>query len=91
MRKKNWLLTLQDIKPNEIRNSPKIKNRINAVKEFRMHSKRKQTKILADTPTHFAWGVVPTKSFLTIPRVTSERREYIPIGYLKPPIIPSNL
>jgi len=88
--KKMWILTLRDIKPDEIQKLPKIKKRIEIVKNYRASSSRKQTKILADTPTHFAWGVVPKNPFLAIPRVTSERREYIPIGYLKPPIIPSN-
>jgi len=36
-------------------------------------------------------NVIPEKPFLVIPEVSSERREYIPIGYLEPPIIPSNL
>ena len=88
--KKLWILSLKDIQPNEIQNLPKIKKCINAVKEYRMNRSRPQTKKLADTPTYFAWGVVPTTPFLVIPRATSERREYIPIGYLKPPIIPTN-
>ena len=68
--KKIWLLTLQDIKPNEIRNSPKIKNRINAVKEFKCGfegvdiarcrgSEVNDTFISADgkTSTNFSGGI----------------------------------
>ena len=36
-------------------------------------------------------NVLPTEPFLVIPEVSSERREYVPIGWLEPPTIPSNL
>ena len=36
-------------------------------------------------------NVIPKRSFLVIPEVSSERREYVPIGWLEPPTIPSNL
>ena len=46
---------------------------------------------LADTPTAFHVTVLPKTPFLVLPEVSSERREYAPIGWLKPPIVPSNL
>lgn len=46
---------------------------------------------LAETPTRFHVTVIPTKPFLVLPEVSSERREYMPIGWLEPPVIPSNL
>lgn len=46
---------------------------------------------LAETPTAFHVTVVPDAPFLVLPEVSSERREYAPIGWLEPPTIPSNL
>jgi hypothetical protein len=46
---------------------------------------------LADAPTRFQVTVVPKAPFLVIPEVSSEHRHYVPIGWLKPPTIPSNL
>ena len=46
---------------------------------------------LADTPTLWQVNVLPTAPFLVIPEVSSERRDYVPIGWLEPPVVPSNL
>jgi hypothetical protein len=46
---------------------------------------------LADTPARFQVTVIPKKPFLVIPEVSSELRDYLPIGWLRPPTIPSNL
>src|SRR2546430_4431419 len=45
---------------------------------------------LAQTPASFHVTIVPDAPFLVIPEVSSERRDYVPIGYLEPPTIPSN-
>ena len=63
---------------------------IRAVREFRAASKSKPTRKLAETPTEYHVTVIPKKPFLLIPRVSSERREYVPIGWLEPPTIPSD-
>ena len=49
------------------------------------------TKKLAETPTRFHVTVVPNRPFLVIPESSSERRAYVPMGWLRPPTIPSNL
>ena len=85
-----WILILQKIKPSELKNLPETKKRIAAVKKFRSASKRKSTQKLSETPRLFQLNVIPSKEFLLIPRHTSERREYIPMGYLEPPIVPSD-
>ena len=46
--------------------------------------------MLAETPTLYHVNVVPDVPFLVLPEVSSERREYMPIGWLEPPVIPSN-
>ncbi len=60
------------------------------VRAHRLKSKSKQTQELAETPTLYHVNVVPSGPFLVVPEVSSERREYVPIGWLEPPTIPSN-
>lgn len=89
--KDRWILLLKDVKPSELRKMPYVLERIEAVKQFRLSSKSKPTRNLALTPTRFHVENFPTSNYLLIPEVTSERREYIPIGFIKPEIIASNL
>ena len=46
---------------------------------------------IADMPERYNVEVIPDRPFLVIPEVSSERRAYVPIGWLEPPVIPSNL
>ena len=68
-----------------------MRERIAAVRAYRQASNSKPTQKLSETPTLYHVNVVPTAPFLVIPEVSSERREYVPIGWLEPPVIPSNL
>ena len=86
---KRWILALQDTGPETLSRLPKVRERISAVRAFRLLSKRSSTQDLAATPTLFGISVMPVEPFLIVPRVSSERREYTPIGWLKPPTIPS--
>ena len=86
-----WILALHDAPPNVLAGMPMVRERIARVREFRSRSKRKQTLVLADYPTRYNVNVIPTAPFLVIPEVSSERREYVPLGWLEPPTIPSNL
>ncbi len=88
---KRWILALQNAEPQELRALPLVRERIAAVREFRLRSRSKGTRALADTPTAFHVTVIPDQPFLVIPEVSSERREYVPIGWLEPPVVPSNL
>jgi len=85
------ILYLQDASPKELRDMPLVKERIEAVRKFRLKSKSAGTRELAGAPTRFHVTVVPKEPFLVIPEVSSERRDYVPIDWLKPPVIPSNL
>ena len=85
-----WILALHDVPPEVLARLPQVRERIVAVRAFRQRSKRKSTLKLADTPTLWQVNVIPTAPFLVIPEVSSERREYAPIGWLEPPVIPSN-
>ncbi|MCY3630597.1 MAG: class I SAM-dependent DNA methyltransferase, partial [Bacteroidetes bacterium] len=88
--KSRWVLALHDTPPNVIAQLPHVRRRIAAVRTYREVSKRISTKKLAQTPTLYQVNVIPETPFLVIPEVSSERREYIPIGWLEPPVIPSN-
>lgn len=85
-----WILALQNATPGELRSMPHVRQRIAEVRAYRAKSKRVSTNNLANTPTKFQVTVIPDTTFLAIPEVSSERREYIPIGWLEPPIVPSN-
>jgi hypothetical protein len=86
-----WILYLDGASPADIRSMPAVKERIAAVRKFRQESRSPGTQRLGETPTRFHVTVVPDRPFLVIPEVSSEKREYVPIGWLKPPTIPSNL
>ena len=85
-----WILTLHDAAPDELAKLPRVRERISAVRDYRLASKSGPTVKLAETPTLYHVNVLPTAPFLIIPETSSERREYVPIGWLEPPVIPSN-
>ena len=85
-----WILALHDASPTVLARLPHVRARIAVVRAYRADSKSKPTQQLAETPTVYHVNVRPTAPFLVIPQVSSERREYVPIGWLKPPTIPSD-
>ena len=86
-----WILWLGDAEPQDLKALPRVRERIAAVRDFRRASKSRPTQQIADTPTRYHVNVIPDAPFLVIPEVSSERRDYIPIAWLEPPVIPSNL
>ena len=86
-----WILHLAAVPPQVLKTLPKVRERIAAVRSYRLASKSKPTQALAETPTLYHVNVIPTAPFLVVPEVSSERRDYIPIAWLEPPVIPSNL
>ena len=86
-----WILALHDAPPEVLAQLPRVRERIAAVRAIREASKSAPTQRLAATPTLYHVNVIPTAPFLVIPEVSSERREYAPIGWLEPPVIPSSL
>ena len=84
-----WILHTAEIPPQRLRSLPMVAKRLKAVREFRAKSKRQTTKRLADYPSAYGVTVVPEYPFLIVPQTSSERRDYVPIGYLEPPVIPS--
>jgi hypothetical protein len=86
-----WVLWLGDAEPNELNKMPRVIERIEAVKQFRLASKSLPTQKLAQTPTRFHVENFPKSQYLLIPEVSSERRKYIPIGFIDPSVVSSNL
>lgn len=86
-----WCLYLGDASPEELRSMPEVMRRIEAVRLFREISKSAPTRKLAETPTRFHVENIPKSNYLVIPEVSSENRKYIPIGFLAPDILASNL
>jgi len=89
--KERWCLWLGACPPNELRKMPEAMKRVDAVKALRKASKSVPTQKLADTPTRFHVENIPSTSYLVIPEVSSERRSFIPIGFMDPETLSSNL
>ena len=88
---KRWCIWLKHASPVEIRNNKFIYDRVNAVREFRESSNAKTTQGYAKVPHLFAQLTQPDGvPYIIIPRVTSERRRYIPIGFMSPNEISSD-
>ena len=86
-----WILALDAAHTGDLRAMPAVIERIEAVKRMRLASPSRPTQQLALTPTRYHVTVIPDQSSFVIPEVSSERRDYIPMGWLEPPTIPSNL
>ncbi|MBQ7300655.1 MAG: class I SAM-dependent DNA methyltransferase [Clostridia bacterium] len=86
-----YCLWLGKCPPNELRKMPECMKRVQAVRDFRLASTSAGTVKLADTPTRFHVENMPTGNYIVIPEVSSERRKYIPMGFLSPDILCSNL
>ena len=85
-----WILSLSKIAPAKLRSLQEVQKRIRQVREFRAASKKAKTRELADFPALFEVSTIPDRPYLAVPEVSSERRDYAPIGWIEPPTIPSN-
>lgn len=85
-----FCLWLGDCSPSLLKTMPLCYERVNAVRQLRLASKRSSTLKLADSPTRFQTENMPTTHYLVIPEVSSEKRRYIPIGYMSPDVLCSN-
>ena len=89
--KVRYCLWLGDCPPSELKSMPECLKRVDAVKQYRLASKSAPTRKLADKPRRFHVENMPTSEYIVIPEVSSENRYYIPIGFLHPDILSSNL
>jgi hypothetical protein len=87
---KRWCLWLIDTNPSEIKNIFGIMEKIEAVKNFRLKSKAKSTREFAKIPGLFAQRMQPNSNYILVPRVSSENRKYIPMGFFDKSFIVSD-
>lgn len=84
-----YCLWLQNADLNVVNKSKLIKGRIDAVRSFRLSSDRAATNKLANFPMLFGEIRQPTRSYLLFPKVSSENRTYMPIGFMSADVIAS--
>ena len=77
-----YCLYLGNCTPSELRSMPLCYDRVVKVREYRLQSQSPGTRKIADTPTRFHVENMPQGSFIVIPQVSSQRRRYIPMGYM---------
>ena len=88
--KVRYCLWLINAMPDEIRRSKELYRRVEAVRDFRLASTAAPTRKSAENPQKFFFISQPTTDYILIPMTSSERRRYIPIGFMPPNFIASN-
>ncbi len=88
--RKRYCVWLKDADISEVRKSSILMKKIQNVQSWREQSGRKETKAAAATPMLFAEIRQPDSNYLAIPITSSEKRRYIPIGYMYKDVIASN-
>lgn len=95
-----WFLWLRDAKPEVIRHMPLARERIESVQKFRRGEEKGKngrtakdagTAALAKTPTRLHVENVPNSRYFVIPKVSSENRFYIPMAFVDPETLSSDL
>lgn len=86
-----WCLWMVGITPAELRAMPEVMKRVEVVRRNREASKREKTNESAEIPYLFGERRQPSTPYLLIPSVSSETRPYIPMGFMPPEVIASNL
>lgn len=86
-----WVMWLGEATPEELTAMPRAMERVQAVREYRLASSRAQTRKAAARPQHFGTEIIQHGDALLVPKVSSENRRYIPIGYLDAGAMASDL
>lgn len=82
-----WCLWLKGISPAELKAMPHVMRRLDDVQKWRLTSATKSVQEWAARPSLFTQDRQPSTDYLAVPRVSSERRRFIPIAYLSAEII----
>ena len=85
------ILYLGDVTDSDLDGLPLCKERVELVRQFRLASSSKPTQKLAERPMHYHVENMPKGNSVLIPEVSSERRRYIPMGFVGPETLCSNL
>lgn len=89
--KVRYCLWLGECSPAELRTMPHCYERVMNVREYRLQSPSEGTVKLADKPTRFHVENMPNGNYIILPKVSSERRRYIPMGFMTPDAFASDL
>ena len=84
-----WILYLADADPALLRTLPMVTERMRQLRAYRASSSRPSTKAMAEYPTKLGVDERLKSAYLVIPNTSSERRDYVPIGWLGPVVIAS--
>ena len=84
---KRYCLWLLEASPVELRGAPKVLERLEAVRHYRLSSKAASTQKAAASPGIFVQLAQPANDYLLVPRVSSERRQYIPMAFVAKDVI----
>ena len=90
-KKERYCLWLANANPSVIRQCADIMNRVEAVRQSRLASPKAATRKWADYPMLFTENRQPETQYILVPSVSSEKRDYVPMGFVAPEVIASNL
>ncbi|OUN41791.1 DNA methyltransferase [Enorma massiliensis] len=82
-----WCLYLGNATFSDLKALPRCRERIESVREYRLASKSSPTRKLAETPARFHVENMPKGNSIVFPRHSSERRKYLPLGFIGPDIL----
>ncbi|MDD5479699.1 DNA methyltransferase [Rhodoferax sp.] len=85
-----WCLWLKDCPPQTLTTLKAVRQRLEGVRQHRANSARPTTQALAATPALFGEDRQPQSAYLFIPSVSSEKRQFVPIGFMQPKVVASN-
>ena len=88
--KRRYCLWLGEATPDEINSMPPVAARVEYVRQFRLSRTSTPTRLFADKPTRFHVENMPPNNFIMVPRVSGERRKYVPIGLMPSTVIASD-
>ena len=89
--RERYCLWLVGANPADLRQSVEVTRRIQAVRDTRKASPKSATRKWADFPTLFTENRQPADTYIMVPSVSSEKRRYIPMGFVTPDVVASNL
>ena len=89
--KARYCLWLGDCSPAELRAMPNCYERVMSVREYRLQSPSEGTRKIADKPTRFHVENMPKGNYIILPKVSSEKRRYVPMGFMTPDAFASDL
>ena len=88
--KERWCLWLVGVSPAELRRMPLVMKRVQACKEDREKAPDEGRRKLAAIPHLFREQLNP-ETYIIVPSVSSEKRRYVPMGFMNAETIPTNL